>query len=71
MDDLIRRHVIGQSTLVEVLTALKAQGLIHNDFTPSMPAREVSSKIDGRVYELEGNFEPWVPEHIDYVHDYR
>lgn len=71
LDDLIRRQILAQSTLEAIYPVLKARGIIHNDFTASVQAREVTSKIEGRVYELEGNFEPWVPEHIDYVHDYR
>lgn len=70
-DDLIRRQIIGEPTVVEILPALQAAGIIHEKFVPSMAPKAVSSQVGDRVIELEGNFEPWVPERIDYLHDYR
>lgn len=71
LDDLIRRRIFAQSTLDEILPHLKRHEIIHDEFSASMEAKEVTSQIDGRVYELEGDYEPWVPEHVDYMHDYR
>ncbi len=71
LDGLVKRQVLAQSTIDEITPALKARGIIQNDFELSIMPKEVAQRVEGRVYELEGTFEPWVPEHIDYVRDYR
>lgn len=71
LDDLVRRQVIGEPTVEEILPALKEKGLFHETFEPSLAPKQVVSQVGNRVFELEGSFEPWVPERIDYLHDYR
>lgn len=71
LDDLIRRQVLGEPALNEILPTLVESQMISSAFKPTLTAKAVANQIEGRVYELEGNFEPWVPERIDYFHDYR
>ncbi len=70
-DDLVRRPVIAAETVLAVLPKLKAEGLVDPKYEPSMLPKHILSRIGYRVIELEGNREPWVPEQIDYLHEYR
>ena len=72
LDDLIRRNVLGAESLEEILPVLQENHLIHPQFEPSLEPKkiETENKVSHRV-ELEGNFEPWVPDYIDYLNDYR
>ena len=70
-DELIRRAVLGERATLALLALFKEKGLIPEGFEPSLaPPKELKVE-NGRVYELEGHFEPWVPNRIDYIHDYR
>lgn len=70
-DELIRRHVLGESTVAKVSAFFAEKGLFPQGFESAIhPSRETKVQ-NGKVYELEGHFEPWVPERIDYLHDYR
>lgn len=71
LDDLVRRPVLASETLEKLAPKLKAEGLIPSDYVPAMSPKAVRSRVGDRVLELEGNREPWVPEQIDYLHDYR
>lgn len=71
IDELVKRQILAEETIKEVIPVLKSHGLIHHQFELSMSPKPVVQRVQGRVYELEGSFEPWVPEHIDYMHDYR
>ena len=70
LDDLIRRRVMGAESLEKVLPLLQESHLIHSQFEPSLEPKRITMDDEKRV-ELEGNFESWVPEHIDYLNDYR
>ena len=70
-DEMIRRRSLGVSAYEELRSYFLDQYLIREDFKPSMePMKEKTIKA-GRVYELEGELEPWVMENIDYLNDYR
>lgn len=70
-DELVRRKVIGETAALKIIHYFTEQKLFYSDYKPSLqPLKE--AKVDhGHVYELEGQFEPWVPARIDYLHDYR
>jgi len=70
-DNMVRRQVLGAGCVREMLPILKGQGLITIDFQPSIDPRQVESRVGKRVYALEGVHEPWVPEHIDYLNEFR
>ena len=71
-DGLIRRQTLGAPCVETLNPILKKQGIITEDFEPSVSPQQVVGHTEGEgAVELAGNFEPWVPEHIDYLHDYR
>lgn len=70
-DNLVRRELLGAETVRETLPILKAHRLFAPDFQPSIEPKPVAAKEGSRVYALEGVHEPWVPEHIDYLHEFR
>ncbi len=70
-DELVRRHVLGETAAHKILQYFIEKGLFPGSFSPSLPAVKETKVIDGKVYELEGHFEPWVQERVDYLHDYR
>lgn len=70
-DELVKRHVLGQTCVEKSIPAFIEKGLFPGSYTPSLaPAKETIVE-NGKVFELEGHFEPWVPARIDYLHDYR
>lgn len=71
LDNLVRRQVLSESCVSEVLPILKGQSLFAPDFSPSIEPRKIATQVGRRVYALEGVHEPWVPDHIDYLHDFR
>ncbi len=71
MDDLIRRRVLGERAFLNLRSQFMAQGMMDEHFLLSMQPLKEQKVVDNAVYELEGLFEPWVPERIDYLNDYR
>ena len=70
-DDLVRRHILGEQAVNKLMQFYLQKGLFDSNYKPSVnPAKEVNVK-DGKVFELEGQYEPWVPERVDYLRDYR
>jgi hypothetical protein len=70
-DELVRRHILGDIATTKLVRHFTEKGLFPSSFTPSLPAVRETKVVDGKVYELEGHFEPWVQERVDYLHDYR
>lgn len=70
-DELVRRHVIGEQAAKLIIDYFKEKSIFPKSFSPSIPLAKETDIRDGKVYTLEGHFEPWVPERVDYVHDYR
>lgn len=71
VDDLIRRQVIGDQTFLKIFSPLSESGLIHSDYSPSITPVKIITDAQERTIEISGVHEPWVPERIDYFHDYR
>lgn len=71
IDDLVRREKLGESAYAALIPYLQSAHLLHADFVTSVKPKPVTETRGSVVLQLEGNFEPWVPEHIDYLHDYR
>jgi hypothetical protein len=70
-DELVKRHVLGAACVEKSRALLIEKGLFPGSYQPSMtPAKEKVTE-NGKVFELEGHFEPWVPARIDYLNDYR
>jgi hypothetical protein len=71
LDDMIRRQVIGDQTFHRIAQPFIDSGLINQDYVPSIAPSKITSDVGERVVEVSGVHEPWVPERIDYFHDYR
>jgi hypothetical protein len=70
-DELIRRPVLSEETVGKLTPFFIEKGLMPSSYKPSLvPLKEVRNEA-GHVQGLSGVFDPWVPERIDYVHDYR
>lgn len=70
-DEFIRRGVLGERAYEEVKAFFVEKSLLLDSFTPSVAPLKEKTVDAGHVYELEGEHEPWIPERIDYLHDYR
>lgn len=70
-EELIRRRILGLSSFEMLKNYFIEKNMMgYNWMTKSEPLKE--KVIDqGHVYELDGLFEPWIPQQIDYIHDYR
>ena len=72
LDELIRRPVLGDQTFLKIFQPLANEGLIHPDYVPSVPpAKIITEEGSERPFDITGAHEPWVPERIDYFHEYR
>ena len=71
LDDLVRRRIIAQETLERILPTLQEGEIITNDYEPSITPGKVESQVGDRIFGVEGDMEPWIPDQIDYMHDYR
>ncbi|RME17242.1 MAG: hypothetical protein D6797_02935 [Bdellovibrio sp.] len=81
LDGMIRRQVLGAPVVQELLKVLKENHIISDDFQPSVEPPEISQEpmepssekevLPPPHLRFEGVFEPWVPERIDYLQDYR
>lgn len=71
LDDLIRRPLLAEETFGQLESVLRTEQVLGVGYKPSLSPKPVRSRVGPRVLELEGNREPWVPEQIDYLHDYR
>ncbi len=71
IDNMVRRQILSDVALDAVLPDLKLAKLISNEFCPSLEPKKISEQDGNRVYALEGNDEPWVPERIEYLNEIR
>jgi hypothetical protein len=71
LDDLVRRQILGDPYASEIVSLLKEHRVLASDFTTSIAPLKVVKQVGDRVFDLEGQHEPWVPNHIDYLHDFR
>jgi hypothetical protein len=66
MDDLIRRKILTAESLEVLAPLLSEKRIIHPTFIPTVtPINREKLKTD------EKSLDPWVPDRIDYIHDYR
>lgn len=70
-NDFIRRGRLTNSAFEILTPELMQKEFLAKDFTPTVAPRECLEKSGPTVTKIEGWFDPWVPEHIDYLHDYR
>ena len=71
LDHLIRRQILSDEAVAQILPPLQQHGIVARDFKPSLEPMKVIERVGGRVYGLEGVHEPWIAEHIDYLRESR
>jgi hypothetical protein len=71
LDDLVRRRILAEETLQRILPTLQEGKIIESDYTPSVAPGRVESQVGDRIFGVHGEMEPWIPDQIDYMHDYR
>lgn len=70
-DDLIRRPLLADTTVQTLVPTLIDNGVLNKNYHPAYEPKPMTREANGRVFELQGHLEPWVPEQVDYFHDYR
>ena len=70
-DDLIRRRILAQETYERILPTLQEAEILTSDYAPSINPERVESQVGDRIFGVKGEMEPWIPDQIDYLHDYR
>lgn len=69
--DLVRRRVVGVQAATIFAEFFVSKGVCPKGFIDHINIA-AEKEMDGlRVISLEGQFEPWVMDRIDYIHDYR
>ncbi len=71
LDDLVRRKILAEETLERILPTLQEGEIITEDYRPSVAPGKVESQVGDRIFGVQGETEPWIPDQIDYLHDYR
>jgi hypothetical protein len=71
LDDLSRRKILSDQTAKILVPVLEQSEVINPGFQFTIKPCSVISEVEGRVYELEGVSDPWIPKFIDYLHEDR
>jgi hypothetical protein len=71
LDDLIRREKLAVESCAQLIPFLQKENCLSPDFQPTVKPKTVTERAGKTVTKLDGSFDPWVPEHVDYLHDYR
>lgn len=69
--DLVQRKVLGAPVIEKIVPYLKDAGIFSRGWTLAMEPAPVTTQVGSRVFEVDGATEPWVPDDVDYLHDYR
>jgi len=70
-EEMVRRPILADKTVAEIMPVLKENGLIRADYELSVAPKAVVSRVGARIFELESVTESWVPERVDYMRDDR
>ena len=71
LDDLVRKEKLGLSSCEKLIALMKEKNVLTPDFETSVKPRPIETTMGTTVTGLQGAYEPWVPERIDYLNDYR
>lgn len=69
-EDLIKRRILGLSSYEMIFNYLIEQKILSQSWQCQVQPLREKRVENGKVYELEGIFEPWVRPDIDYLNDY-
>jgi hypothetical protein len=70
-EDMIRRRILGLCSFEMIKNFFIEKQMIPMSWSTKVEPLKEKIIDGGRVYELDGLFEPWIPKHIDYFNDYR
>lgn len=70
-EDLTRRRVLGLSSFEMIKNYFIERKMISHSWVSKWTPLKEKTIDAGRVYELDGHYEPWIPRQIDYMNDYR
>lgn len=70
-DELVRRKILGETSANLAMPFFIEKGLFPTDYVPTIAPAKETKVVDDKVFDLDGNSEPWVPEHIEYTRDFR
>jgi len=71
LDEIIKRGVLGKEACDKLFPFLADKKLMSSKYVPSVTPLGTQRAENGKVYELEGVHEPWIPERIEYLNEYR
>jgi len=69
-EDLIKRRILGLSSYEMIFNYLIEQKILSPTWQCQIQPLREKRVENGKVYELEGIFEPWIRTDIDYLHEY-
>lgn len=69
-EDLIKRRILGLSSFEMIFNYLVEQKILSLSWQCQIQPLREKRVENGKVYELEGIFEPWIRSDIDYLHEY-
>ena len=69
-EDLIKRRILGLSSYEMIFNYLIEQKILSQTWQCQIQPLREKRVENGKVYELEGIFEPWICSDIDYLHEY-
>ncbi|MBC7464631.1 MAG: DUF2183 domain-containing protein [Bdellovibrio sp.] len=70
-EEMIRRRILGLCSFEMLKNYFIEKKMIPLSWSTKVEPLKEKIIDSGRVYELDGLFEPWIPKHIDYFNDYR
>ncbi len=69
-EDLVKRRILGLASYEMILHYLIEQKIVSQSWKCQVQPLREKRVENGKVYELEGIFEPWVQTDIDYLNEY-
>ncbi len=69
--DMIKRKVLGAPVVEKIIPYLIEHQIFPKRWLSPVEPSSVTTQIGSRVFEVEGATDPWVPNDVDYLHDYR
>lgn len=70
-EEMIRRRILGLCSFEMLKNYFIEKKMIPLSWSTKVEPLKEKIIDNGKVYELDGLFEPWIPKHIDYFNDYR
>lgn len=69
-EDLVQRRILGLSSYEMITNYFLEKNIISQGWKMNISPLREKRVENGKVYELEGLFEPWIKTNIDYINDF-